>query len=153
MVLLSERVGFRTTAEETGHGRATIGSCEHKADGAHCRATLTSWTASAKPKAHHSPGETVTVMTNRSLTGEVEVAGRLAVGSRIAYNGTSRYTDFYTYERIVPRSDYVMPDWQRILYFVGFWVVWFPLMWWLLKLWFSIRTRNKPATPDPSSTG
>lgn len=82
--------------------------------------TLTSWTASAKPKAHHSPGETVTVMTNRSLTGEVEVAGRLAVGSRIAYNGTSRYTDFYTYERIVPRSDYVMPDWQRILYFVGF---------------------------------
>lgn len=39
-----------------------------------------------------------------------------------------------------------MPNWQRILYLVGFLAVWFTIMWWVGRFWFRTCTKNKPAT-------
>lgn len=152
--VLGDWVGIRTTGTETGHGQATVKSCTLHLTGFDCPATLTSWKSldskeAWEGKTDHHPGEAVVVRSSSRLAGTVEVAGRLAGGSRVVpgdFAVPTAHTEAYTFEQIVPRSEHVMPDWQRILYFVGFLAVWFTIMWWVGRFWFWFRTRDKPAT-------
>lgn len=145
MAWLAGFVGLRTGTVETGRGRALIGACERGADGAHCAARLTSWTDAPGRTGHHTghrTGDPVVVESNSVTRGEIEVVGRIQHRTRIINTGVAKgRSEQYSTEVIVNASDYVMPQWLRLLYVAGFGLVWAALAWWLGKLWFKHRSR------------
>ncbi len=141
LAMVSVDVGMQAWPEPVpGEGEAQVTACQRKGLVIHrCQATVTRWTGPGP-----QVGQPIEIVSRRPLAGSAELERRTDGGRIIDKQG---YSESVTYDVLVPRGDWIMPNWARVLFFIGYGVVWILLTGRVMRLVGLAFLRTKGTRP------